>query len=171
MAYPLAGHVRSGDEIGRFSRTSKSAWLRVLMSSRLGWREPAGDRRYLSQDRSIIAKTTVRLRGGFRMCAGFGISLLRKTALFTKHIMHDDGPSAFPCRNTLRHTLRRLLIGRQIKALSKIRPATSLQRINRIKYHIGAMEEMNHTSVPPLARQHSAISSSIRRIGVCVFST
>ena len=57
MAYPLAGHVRSGDEIGRFSRTSKSAWLRVLMSSRLGWREPAGDRRYLSQDRSIIAKT------------------------------------------------------------------------------------------------------------------
>ena len=65
MAYPLAGHVRSGDEIGRFSRTSKSAWLRVLMSSRLGWREPAGDRRYLSQDRSIIAKTTVRLRGGF----------------------------------------------------------------------------------------------------------
>ena len=48
-------------EIGRFRRTSKSAWLRVLMSSRLGWREHLRVRRNPSARCLYYIKTYAEL--------------------------------------------------------------------------------------------------------------
>ena len=60
-------------KFGRFYRTSKSAWLRVLYVSRLGWREPAGDHRYLFARQGYYSKTAAVLCDGLWIC-GFSIS-------------------------------------------------------------------------------------------------
>lgn len=84
---------------------------------------------------------------------------IRKNRIFQCIAEDNAARRALTSGDPFRHAACRIKIRRQIKALPEVCPSPPAFRIRRRKLRIRSMVEVDHTSVPPRARQQSRMSS------------